>query len=183
MRTLGFRTHVLVVLAAAAGLAVALRRPWYGAAPAPSGDTDVGELDGPIRALWGGITRLGTNTGETGWHALGPWGLVLAGTGAVAALLALLSFLPAVQGVTRELLRYLALGIAGVAMWKLVDTPGVHGASELRYGAVAGAACALLLAWAGMSVAAAPSRRVKPIRRYEAPPPPPIWGSSGPPGS
>ena len=85
MRTLGFRTHVLVVLAAAAGLAVSLGRPWYGAGPAQIGDTDVGQLDGPIRALWGGITRLGTNTGESGWHTLGPWGTVLAGGGLAMA--------------------------------------------------------------------------------------------------
>ena len=45
MRTLGFRTHVLFALAAAAGVIAALARPWYAPATTPPATRD---LDGPL---------------------------------------------------------------------------------------------------------------------------------------
>ena len=53
MRTLGFRTHVLLALAAAVGVVAALARPWYAPAiPAPAAD-----LDGPLYTLTDTIDR------------------------------------------------------------------------------------------------------------------------------
>ena len=54
MRTLGFRTHVMLALAAAAGLVLSLGRPWYAAAPAKHPDkvADIGDINGPLTGFF-----------------------------------------------------------------------------------------------------------------------------------
>ena len=109
MRTLGFRTHVLLAVAAAVGVIAALAEPWYAAAPraVPTGDTSIGSLNGPVEGLSAGISRwVSETTGTTGWDALGTWGAVLAGLAALTALGALGCLVPSLQGVAREALRY-----------------------------------------------------------------------------
>ena len=73
MRTLGFRTHVLLAVAAAVGVIAALARPWYAAAPPAATAADgVGSIHGPVDSLAAGIERwISETAGTTGWDALG----------------------------------------------------------------------------------------------------------------
>jgi hypothetical protein len=192
MRTHGFRTHVLLALAAAAGVVFALGRHWYAPAPAsePERVADIGDINGPLNNLFEGIQRWVTSAGgASGWESLGHWGIALAAMAGVAAIGCLACIVPALQPVGRDLLRYGALAVFGIALWKLVDPPGANATHELRNGALAAFGCAVVLLTCSMGVANAPLRRKSPRRSYEAPPPPqapPAYGtarSSSPPGA
>ena len=163
MRTLGYRTHVLLALAAAFGVVVSLDRPWYGRPPAPADPADdaaIGTIQGPVESLTAAIARwVSDDSGTTGWDALGDWGLVLAALAALTAVAALACLLPAAQGVARELLRYGGLASFAIAGWKLLDSPGPNAALELRHGAFVAAAAALLALTSASAVAAAPRQR------------------------
>jgi len=184
MRTLGFRTHVLLAVAAAVGVIAALGRPWYANAPQPVQEAElaIGSLHGPANGLTAGIERWVTETaGTTGWDALGVWGTVLAALAVLTAVAAIGCLVPSFQGVARELLRYGALACFGVAVWKLVDQPGANDALELRFGAFVAVGAALVALSSGGAVAAAPLRRRTPVARYTPPPAP--AGSAPPPGA
>src|SRR3954452_3203477 len=133
MRTLGFRTHALLTIAAAVGVIAALAQPWYAAAPRAAADASgtVGTIDGPVDGLAAGMQRwISETAGVTGWDGLGTWGTVLAAMAALTAVGALGCMIPAVQGVAREALRYSALAAFGIALWKLIDTPGPNQVME-----------------------------------------------------
>jgi hypothetical protein len=182
MRTLGFRTHVLLSLAACGLVAVALGMPWYGSAP----ERESG-LDGPMDDLLQTLGRsVGASDGATGHHALGTWAPVLTALVAFTALMTLLCLIGAIQGVVREGLRIGALAVLAIVAWKLVQHP--H--EELRQGALIAAAGALVLIASAFAVASAPVKRRTPrFDRpgvYVPPPPPPRYdaaGSTPPPGT
>ena len=162
MRTLGFRTHVLLAVAAAGGVIASLGQPWYAAAPraVQNGDTSIGSLHGPVEGLSAGIGRwISETSGSTGWEALGTWGAVLAGLAMLTAVGGLGCLVPALQGAAREVLRYGSLGTFGIALWKLIDTPGPNQVMEPRFGAFVATAAALIAATSGGAVAAAPLKR------------------------
>jgi hypothetical protein len=162
MRTLGFRTHALLALAAAVGVIAALGEPWYAQAPqaAPVDPDAIGQFNGPVEGLSAGIGRWVTETaGVTGWDALGTWGSVLAGLAALTAVGALGCLVPAIQGVAREALRYGGLAVFGITLWKLIDTPGPNAAMEPRFGAFVATIAALIVVTSGGAVAAAPLQR------------------------
>jgi hypothetical protein len=162
MRTLGFRTHALLTLAAAVGVIAALAEPWYAFAPraAPDAAGSIGSIQGPVDSLAAGMQRWVTETaGTNGWDALGTWGAVLAGLAALTALGALGCLIPAIQGVAREALRYGSLGTFGIALWKLIDTPGPNQLMEPRLGAFVAVFAALIAVSSGGAVASAPLRR------------------------
>jgi hypothetical protein len=182
MRTLGFRTHILLAVAAAAAVIASLGRPWYAAPPAltPEEEKAIGELHGPVSQLGDAIGRWASeSTGTTGWEALGTWGTVLAAFAGIAALGALGCLLPATQGVAREALRYGGFACLAIATWKLLDQPGPNDALELRYGAFVAAAASLFLVTSGAPVAAAPlARRRRPAPAYVPPTAPPVYETS-----
>jgi hypothetical protein len=184
MRTLGFRTHVLVAVGAAVGVIAALARPWYAPAPAPLEDKSaVGTLTGPVDGISAGLERMISQTGGiTGWDALGVWGTVVAALAAVTAVAALACLVPAVQGVAREALRYGALACLGIVVWKLVDSPGANTDLELRFGAIVSAAAALIAFSSGSAVASAPLRRRSAPAAYTPPAAYQSLGSGPPPG-
>jgi hypothetical protein len=177
MRTFGFRSHLLLAVAAAAGVVASLALPWY--APAPqdkSAAVDPGTLDGHMERMFASVARaVSDGSGTTGWHALGQWGPLIAGVAAFSALMALLCLSDAGQGVARGVLRYAVLANVVLVGWRLFDLPSAKSELELRHGALAAALCALVLASCGLAVAAAPLRRRRPVRTYQAPPPPPAW--------
>jgi hypothetical protein len=189
MRTLGFRTHVLLAVAAAVGVIAALARPWYAAAPPPvEPESSVGSIEGPVEGFTAGIGRwLSQSDGTTGWDALGVWGTVIAVLAATTAVAALGCLVPALQGISRDALRYGALACFGIVVWKLLDSPGANDALELRFGAFVAAGAALISFSSGSAVASTPLRR----RRSTAPaaytpPPAPVYetaGSAPPPGA
>jgi hypothetical protein len=176
MHTLGYRTHVLVAAAAAAGVIAALERPWYAKAPVPIEEAtgSIGSLQGPADGFVEGAARwFSESAGTTGWDALGVWGTVLAALAGLTAAGAVGCLVPALQGVARELLRYGALACVAVALWKLVDQPGPNDALELRFGAFIAAGAALVALSSGGAVAAAPLPRRRPAPAGYTPPPPP----------
>jgi hypothetical protein len=190
MRTLGFRTHVLLAVAAAVGVIAALARPWYAAAPSleTNASAGVGSIQGPVDSLAAGMERwVSSPDGTAGWDALGVWGTVIAGLAALTAVGALACLVPALQGIARDVLRYGALACAGVVVWKLIDSPGPNAELELRFGAFVAAAAALVAFSSGSAVASAPLRhRVMRPATYSPPPAPSHYetaGSAPPPGA
>lgn len=162
MRTLGFRTHALLAVAAAVGVIAALGETWYAQAPRVAQDegSSIGSLHGPVEGLTAGIVRWVSETdGSRGWDALGAWGSVLAACAALTALGAVGCLIPAIQGVAREALRYAGLATFGIALWKLIDTPGPNQLMEPRFGAFVATAAALVAVTSGSAVAAAPLKR------------------------
>ncbi len=162
MRTFGFRSHALLAVAAAVGVIAALAEPWYAPAPQPAQDPEgtIGSLHGPVEGLSAGIGRwISETSGTSGWDALGTWGTVLAAMAALTALGALACLVPSLQGVAREVLRYSALAAFGIAVWKLIDTPGPNEAMEPRFGAFVATAATLIAVTSGSAVAAAPLKR------------------------
>jgi hypothetical protein len=182
MRTLGFRTHVLLALAGAVGVLYSLARPWYGASPpAKRETTDIGDINGPLNAFFDGVKRWATSSdGLTGWQSLDHWGQMIAAMATVAVIGAVACMVPQVQVLGRDLARYGALAVLAIVAWKLVDPPGANEARELRSGALMAGVFAILLFTCASSVASAPLRRKIPQRTYQAPPPPPAYGSSAP---
>jgi hypothetical protein len=188
MRTLGFRTHVLLALVGASGILLALSRLWY--APAqhvPDEAEDIGDINGPLNGFFGGLKRWATGSdGVSGWHSLGNIGVALAAMAGLAALGALLCMVPALQSLGRDLLRYGALAAFAITAWKLFDPPGDNAVVELRSGALAAAGFSIMLLTAGMGAAKAPLRKRRPdAPKYQAPPPPAYGTTSSapPPGA
>src|SRR3954468_8560911 len=182
MRTLGFRTHVLLAIAGAIGVLSSLSRPWYGAAPPPPKEeaSDIGDINSPLNAFFDGVKRWVSNAdGLTGWQALDHWGQIIAATAIVAALGSLACLAPPLQVLGRDLARYGALAALAVVAWKLVDPPGANDAFELRYGALLAGVSAIVLFTCASGVANAPLRRKLPRRAYQAPPPPPAYEQPG----
>jgi len=182
MRTLGYRTHILLAVAAAAALIATLGRPWYGVPPVLDAEEEkaIGELHGPVERLTEAVSRWASETaGTAGWDVLGTWGLVLAGLAGLAAAGALGCLLPGLQGVAREALRYGGLACLALVLWKLFDTPGPNADLEPRYGVFAALGAALLLVTSGAPVASAPlqSRR-RPAPAHVAPAAPPAFETS-----
>jgi hypothetical protein len=179
MRTLGFRTHVLLAIAGAIGVLFSLTRPWYGAAPPPKeDDAGIGDIHGPLNQFFDGLKRWSSgNEGVTGWQALDHWGQMvaaMAGAAVVGALICLA--VPALQVLGRDLARYGALAALAIVAWKLVDPPGDNAVWELRIGALLGGVFVVVLFTCASGVANAPLRRKTAQRStYQAPPPPPAY--------
>jgi hypothetical protein len=128
--------RILLALAAAAGLVASLKLPWYGPHVARS------TLDSYRHALT-------ATTGTVGWTALGSWGTPLAGLAGLAALMTVLCLEPSARGIAEEGARVAGLAVVAVVGWKLLDHPG-----DVRRGALAAAACAVVLASSAFAVAA-----------------------------
>ena len=183
MRTLGFRTHVLLAIAGAIGVFYSLSRPWYGRAlPAKTEEeTGIGDIHGPLNAFLDGAKRWATAAdGVTGWQALDHWAQMIAAMVIVAVAGALACLVPSLQVLGRDLTRYGSLAALAIVAWKLLDPPGDNALFELRSGALIAGIFGVMLFVCASGVANAPMRRKVPQRRYQAPPPPPAYGSSAP---
>jgi hypothetical protein len=183
MRILGPRTHVLLAVAAAAGLLTTLGRPWYGAAPGAGPVPSEHDLAARVDAGAAAVARaLAEPGGTTGWDALARADLVLAGLAGAIVLLAVMSLAAPLAQSAGGLARAAALAALGIVAWRLVDAPG-QAALEPRSGLLAALACAVVALACVSATAAAPPRRVRPVARYTPPPPPPrdTSASYGPP--
>jgi hypothetical protein len=177
MRTLGFRTHILLVLAGAVGIIASLGRPWYAKPPAPLADnSEHFDVHGPLRGVVDAADRwISEAGGITGWDALGTSGQVLAALSLLAALCAVGCIVPALQGLVHEPLRYISFAVFALAVWRVIDTPGPNDALELRLGALIALVSATMVWVSAQGVASAPSRRRVAPPRYTPPPPPPAY--------
>ena len=180
MRTLGFRTHILLTLLACGGVFAALGMPWSATGPERESQ---GSIDHAAEALGRAV---GAADGTAGHAALGSWDVVLTALLAFTAVMAVLCITAALHGVAREGLRLGALAALALVAWKLVDHPG----DELRQGALIAAASAVVLVVSAFAVAAAPVKRRNAPRFghpgvFVPPPAPPRWeanDSTPPPG-
>ena len=193
MRTLGFRSNVLFVIAACAGLLASLGRAWY--APAmvtpttPAGDPLVGEVQGPVEGFFSRLAREFTATdGTTGWHAFTTADMVICGLVALIVLTALAIMVPLLQSVAREVLRIAALALLGIVVVKIAHVPDEMGLAERRQGAWIALGVTGIAVSSAFSLCAAPLHRRRPGRSlYDTPPPAPPMstidhaGSTAPP--
>jgi uncharacterized membrane protein len=137
MRTIGYRTNVLFILAAAFGLLAALGRPWYASAPASLGEeARIGELHGSVEASFLRLGReISASDGAKGWDAFTSTDSILVALLAVAVVTAIGSLWAGIEQPCRELLRLVTLAMLGIVVVKLVNTPDTIGLVERRQGA------------------------------------------------
>ena len=137
MRTIGSRSNVLFILAAAFGLVAALGRPWYAPAPvALAEESNIGDVHGPVEGFFLRLTReVSTSGGTKGWDAFTSTDTILAGLVVLAIVTAIGTLVPAIEQPSRELLRLATLAMLGIVVVKLVNTPDTHGLVERRQGA------------------------------------------------
>ena len=192
MRTIGFRSNVLFIVAAAFGLLAALGRPWYArAAPALIGDSGIGSAPSPAEGFVVRIARELSATGGTrGWDAFTTTDTILAVLALVAVVTALGALIPAVEQPCRELLRLVTLAMLGIVVVKLVNTPDAIGLVERRQGAwIALGVTGIMAASASALYGTPPTRRQSgpSLNEYQphllAPPRSTVFdsGPSGPP--
>jgi hypothetical protein len=136
MRTIGYRSNVLFILAAAFGLLAALGRPWYAPAPvALAEESNIGDVHGPVEGFFLRLTReVSTSGGTKGWDAFTSTDMILGTLVMIAVLSALGSLAPAIEQPCREFLRLATLGMLGIVVVKLVNTPDAMGLVERRQG-------------------------------------------------
>jgi hypothetical protein len=163
MRTIGYRSNVLFMLAAAFGLLAALGRPWYAPAPvAMAEESSIGDVQGPVEGFFLRITReVSTSGGTKGWDAFTSTDTILAALAAVAVVTALGALLPAIEQPCRELLRLVTLAMLGIVVVKLVNTPDSMGLVERRQGAWIALGVTGIMASSAATLYAAPLARRK----------------------
>jgi hypothetical protein len=175
MRTIGYRSNVLFILAAAFGLLAALGRPWYGAAPAAHAvePANIGKVNLPVESFFSQLWReISSADGVKGWDAFTTTDKILVGLLAVAVISALAALLPATERVAREVLRLVTLAMLGIVVVKLVNTPDARGLVERRQGAWIALGVTGIMASSAWTLYAAPlSRRKQGRSLVEAPPP------------
>ena len=163
MRTIGNRSNVLFILAAAFGLLAALGRPWYAPAPvALAEESSIGDVHGPVEGFFLRITReVSTSGGTNGWDAFTSSDTILAGLAVVAVVTALGALAPAIEQPCREILRLMTLGMLGIVVVKLVNTPDAMGLVERRQGAWIALGVTGIMASSASTLYAAPLTRRK----------------------
>jgi hypothetical protein len=163
MRTIGFRSNVLFVLASAFGLLAALGRPWY--APAPAGrieDTGIGTVPGGVESFFSRLGReISSSGGTPGWDVFHSTDTLLVGLLAIAVVSALGALLPATEQPAREVLRLVTLAMLGIVVVKLVNTPDATGLVERRQGAWIALGVTGIMASSAATLYAAPLARRK----------------------
>jgi hypothetical protein len=172
MRTLGFRSHIMLALLSAAGVVYALGMPWFGSAPEGDAYLD-GAMDRTLEVIGRAVAA---SDGMSGRETLAGSAQTVTLLAGLTGLMALLCLSDALFGVARQGLRLGALATVGVIAWRLVD----HPADELRHGALIGAAAALVLTASALAAASAPVRRNRgPVFGHPGVhvplPPPPRW--------
>ena len=137
MRTIGFRSNILFIIAAAFGLIAALGRPWYAGAPVLTPEeVRIGDVNGPVEDFFMRLSReFTTETGTTGWNAFSSTDTILAILVAIAVVSALAAMISGIEQPAREVLRLVTLAMLGIVVVKLVNTPDAAGLVERRQGA------------------------------------------------
>jgi hypothetical protein len=166
MRTIGFRSNVLFIIAAAAGLIAALGRPWYAHAPVQTAEqVRIGDVQGPVEQFFSRLAREFTNEGgTTGWVAFHSTDTILTVLVVIAIVTALGSMLAVIEQPCREVLRLVTLGTLGTVVVKLANTPDSVGLVERRQGAWIALGVSGIMASSAWTLYNAPLRRRKQTR-------------------
>jgi len=173
MRTIGFRSNVLFIIAAAAGLLAALGRPWYAKAPVQTPEeARIGDVQGPVEQFFSRLAREFTNEdGTTGWAAFHSTDTILAVLVGIAIVTALGTLIVGVEQPCREALRIVTLAMLGIVVVKLANTPDSVGLVERRQGAWIALGVTGIMASSASTLYNAPLRRKKKTRSlYQVPP-------------
>ena len=163
MRTIGFRSNVLFILAAAFGLLAALGRPWYARAPAGRiEDTGIGNVPGDVESFFSRLGReISSSGGTPGWDVFHTTDTLLVGLLAIAVVSALGALIPATEQPAREVLRLVTLAMLGIVVVKLVNTPDEAGLVERRQGAWIALGVTGIMASSAATLYSAPLARIK----------------------
>jgi len=177
MRTIGFRSNVLFIVAAAFGLLASLGRPWYAPAPvATAEEANIGDVQGPVENFFLRLGReFGNDGGTKGWDAFTSTDSILVGLAVIACVTAVGALTPGLERPARELLRIATLAMLGIVVVKLVNTPDVAGLVERRQGAWIAVGVTGIMASSASTLYSAPLvRRRRGPSLYESPivPPP-----------
>ena len=173
MRTIGFRSNVLFIIAAAAGLIAALGRPWYARTPAQTPEeVRIGEVQGPVEQFFSRLAReFTTASGTTGWDAFTTTDTILVALVVIAVVTAVGAMVPGVEQPCREVLRLVTLAMLGIVVVKLANTPDAAGLVERRQGAWIALCVTGIMASSANTIYHAPLVRRKKARTlYETPP-------------
>jgi hypothetical protein len=174
MRTIGFRSQIIFILAAAAGMIAALGRPWYAPTPVLTPEeTRIGDVQGPVEGFFERLGReLSTASGTTGWDAFNTTDMILAVLCGIAVLSALCALIPAVEQPAREVARLVTLAMLGIVVVKLANTPDHAGLVERRQGAWIALGVAGVMASSASTLYNAPLLRRRKATRplYDTPP-------------
>jgi hypothetical protein len=173
MRTIGFRSNVLFIFAAAFGLIASLNRAWYAAAPVQTPEeVRIGDVNGPVEDFFSRLAReFATATGTTGWHAFTSTDTILAALVAVTVVSGLCTLVSGIEQPAREVLRLATFAMLGIVVVKLVNTPDAAGLVERRQGAWIALGVTGIMASSANTIYNAPLlRRYKPGRSlYDTP--------------
>jgi hypothetical protein len=173
MRTIGFRSNVLFIIAAAVGLIAALGRPWYAHTPVQTPEeVRIGDVQGPVEQFFSRLAREFTNEGgTTGWVAFHTTDTILTALVVIAIVTALGSMISAFEQPCREILRLVTLATLGIVVVKLANTPDGVGLVERRQGAWIALGVAGIMASSASTLYNAPLTRHKKARPlYDTPP-------------
>jgi hypothetical protein len=173
MRTIGFRSNVLFIIAAAVGLIAALGRPWYAHTPALTPEeARIGDVQGPVEQFFSRLAReFTTENGTTGWVAFHSTDTILVALVVIAIVTALGSMISGIEQPCREVLRLVTLAMLGIVVVKLANTPDGIGLVERRQGAWIALGVTGIMASSASTLYNAPLLRKKKTRSlYEVPP-------------
>ncbi len=173
MRTIGFRSNVLFIIAAAAGLLAALGRPWYARSPVRTAEeARIGDVQGPVEQFFSRLAREFTSEdGTTGWAAFHTTDTILAVLVAIAVVTALGTLIAGIEQPCREVLRLVTLAMLGIVVVKLANTPDSVGLIERRQGAWIALGVTGIMASSATTICNAPLRRKKKTQSlYQVPP-------------
>jgi hypothetical protein len=172
MRTIGFRSNVLVIIAAAAGLLAALGRPWYAPAFVPGGEeARIGDVQGPVEGFFLRLGREFADDGGTrGWDVFTSTDMILVALVAITVVSAIAALIPGIERHAREVVRLGALAMLGIVVVKLVNTPDGAGLVERRQGAWIALGVTGIMASSAATLYAAPlARKRRGPSLYESP--------------
>ena len=172
MRTIGFRSNVLFIVAAAFGLLASLGRPWYApAATLTPEEVRIGDVNGPVESFFLRLAReFTTESGTTGWHAFSTTDTILCALVGFAVVSAFGSLWRGLEQPSREILRLATFGMLGIVVVKLANTPDAAGLVERRQGAWIALGVTGIMASSAATLYSAPlARRKSGPSLYENP--------------
>ena len=176
MRTIGFRSNVLFIIASACGLLASLGRPWYAPAPvATAEEANIGDVQGPVENFFLRLGREFSNDGGTkGWDAFQSTDMILTALAVFAMVSAIGALAPGIEQPAREVLRLVTLAMLGIVVVKLVNTPDGVGLVERRQGAWIALGVTGIMASSASTLYTAPfARKKRGPGLYESPVVPP----------
>jgi hypothetical protein len=163
MRTIGFRSNVLFIIASAFGLLAALGRPWYAPGMAATvEEARIGDVQGPVESFFARLWReIASEGGTKGWDAFTSTDVLLILLLGIAVATAIGALIPGIERPARLVLRLVTLAMLGIVVVKLVNTPDAAGLVERRQGVWIALGVTGIMASSASTLYGAPLARTK----------------------